>query len=122
MKGVCLKLYTYEQQKHQGILLYEWLIEEAKKNEIEGGAIFRAVAGYGRHGILHEEHFFELASNVPIEVHFITARQKATTFLQRIQNQNLHLMYSISETEYGFLNENSKITCTQKLLQLFKKF
>ena len=62
MKGICLKFYTYELQKHQGVLLFEWLLEFAKKNGIRGGSAFRALAGFGRHGVMHAEHFFELAS------------------------------------------------------------
>jgi len=30
---------------------------------ISGGSAFRAVAGFGRHGKLHEETFFELPVN-----------------------------------------------------------
>jgi PII-like signaling protein len=27
---------------------------------IHGGSAFKAIAGFGRHGVLHEDHFFEL--------------------------------------------------------------
>ncbi|MHB1592333.1 MAG: DUF190 domain-containing protein [Sulfuricella sp.] len=30
-----------------------------------------AIAGYGRHGILHEYHFFELAGDLPVMVEFV---------------------------------------------------
>ncbi len=55
----------HENRMYKGILLYEWLIEKAKEMGIHGGSAFRAIAGFGRHGIIHEEHFFELknASN-----------------------------------------------------------
>ncbi|MFT3790053.1 MAG: DUF190 domain-containing protein [Rudaea sp.] len=43
------------------MLLYEWLLERARKLGIHGGSAFRAIAGYGRHGRLHEQQFFELA-------------------------------------------------------------
>ena len=59
MNGYQLKFYIHENRKHRGILLYEWLIEKAKEMGIHGGSVFRAIAGFGRHGIIHEEHFFE---------------------------------------------------------------
>lgn len=105
MKGVCLKFYTHEFQKHHGILLYEWLLELAKKNGIHGGSAFRAIAGFGRHGIMHEEHFFELASDVPIEVTFLIKKEESELLLKLVKNENFKLFYSISETEYGFVNE-----------------
>jgi len=61
MQGIYLKFYVQENRRHHGILAYEWLLEEARKLGIHGGSAFRAIAGFGRHGKLHEEHFFELA-------------------------------------------------------------
>ena len=61
MKGVHLRLYTYEYRKHHGEPVYAWLLDHARKLGIPGGSAYRAMAGYGRHGLRHEQHFFELA-------------------------------------------------------------
>jgi uncharacterized protein len=37
---------------------------------IHGGTAMRAIAGFGRHGHLHEQHFFELAGDVSIILDF----------------------------------------------------
>jgi PII-like signaling protein len=95
----------YEFQKHQGMVLYEWLLEFAKKNGIEGGSAYRAIAGYGRHGKMHEEHFFELASNVPFQVVFVSEKEKIYQFLEKIKAEDIHLFYVISEVEYGILSK-----------------
>jgi PII-like signaling protein len=105
MKGVCLQFFTYELQKHHGMLVYEWLLEFAKKNGIHGGLAFRAVAGYGHHGVMHEEHFFELASNVPVEVRFLLTKEESKKLIDLIKNEKIKLFYSICEAEYGFLND-----------------
>ena len=52
MRGSHLRLYTYENRRHDGALLYEWLLERAKKLGVHGGSAFRAIAGFGRHGQL----------------------------------------------------------------------
>jgi len=103
MKGVCLKFYTYEFQKHHGILLYEWLLEFAKKNGIHGGSAFRALAGFGRHGVMHEAHFFELAPDVPVEVKFIISEQEIDRLLELLKKEKIDLFYSKTEIEYGSL-------------------
>jgi len=105
MNGVCLTLHMHEFQKHHGIVLYQWLLDFAKKNNIEGGSAYRAIAGYGRHGQMHEEHFFELASNVPLQVNFISEREKINQFLEKIKKENIHLFYTLSEVDYGILNK-----------------
>lgn len=105
MKGVSLRFYMQEVQKHQGLPMHEWLLEFAKKNGIRGGSAFRAIAGYGRLGIMHEEHFFELAANVPVEVCFFMKKEESTKFLKLVKNEKADLFYSIAESEFGIISE-----------------
>lgn len=103
MKGRHLRFYMYEFEKHKHTLLYEWLIELAKKEKAEGATVTRALAGFGRKKSLHEEGFVELASNVPIIVNLILSEEKATQFIEKIKLEKLDLFYSITPCEYGFL-------------------
>jgi len=103
MQGVCLKLFVTEVQRHHGELLYEWLLEQAKKLGIPGGSVFRATAGYGRHGKLHEETFFELAGDMPLELEFVLSADQAEAILQLIKGQGLKLFYVKMPAEYGFV-------------------
>ena len=99
--------HTYEYQKHRnGTLLYEWILEFAKHNKIHGGSAFRGIAGFGRHDVLHEEHFFELASNVPIELVFIMSEPEAEKFLKLLKDVQIpDLLYVKTPIEYGALND-----------------
>lgn len=106
MKGICLRFYTYENQKHDGLPLFEWLLEFAKANNIHGGSAFRGIAGFGRHGDLHENHFFELTPNVPIELVFIMPAHKADLFLEALRPTALDLFYVKTEIEYGTSNRS----------------
>jgi len=101
MKRVCLKIYMHELQKHHGMVLYEWLLEKAMKLGIEGGSAFRAIAGYGRHGHMHSEHFFELGSNVPVECTFVLDREKLEGLLQCLKEEKLELFYMVFDVELG---------------------
>lgn len=104
MEGVSVTFYTYEAKKHHHQLLYEWLLEFAKKQNIQGGSVFRALAGYGRHGTLHEEHFFELAANVPIKIEFIMNEKDLTPFLDLLKKEKINLFYTTSPIDYYCLN------------------
>ncbi|MFQ5773935.1 MAG: DUF190 domain-containing protein [Kiloniellaceae bacterium] len=105
MEGVHLRLFVLEQQRHHGILLYEWLLEQAKKMGIRGGAAFREIAGYGRRNRLHEEAFFELAGDLPIEVVFLMNEDQATRFLELLESENLSIFYVRSSAEFGRTGE-----------------
>jgi uncharacterized protein len=101
MNGIHLRLYTYENRKQGGALLYEWLLEEARKLGVHGGSAFRAIAGFGRHGKLHEQTFFELAGEVPVLVEFVLAEAEADALLDLLRRENLHVFYTRVATEFG---------------------
>jgi len=100
MKGIHLRLYTYENRKHGNMLMYEWLLERAKAMGIHGGSAFRAIAGFGRHGKLHEQHFFELAGDVPVLVEFILAETEADALLGALRAENVQLFYARLAAEF----------------------
>jgi PII-like signaling protein len=101
MQGVYLKFYVPEKSRQHGILAYEWLLEEARKLGIPGGSAFRAIAGFGRHGRLHEEHFFELAGDLPVEVGFALSDEEARNFLAHLAGEKLKLFYVKLPLETG---------------------
>lgn len=101
MASVYLKFYVAEKQRHNGKLLYEWLLEEAKKLGVPGGFSFRAIAGFGRHGRMHEETFFELAGELPVQVEFVLDAALADKFLEILRPNNLNLFFVRYAVEAG---------------------
>lgn len=101
MTGNFLKFYVPQTAKHDGKMLFEWLLEEARSLGIPGGSAFRAVAGYGRHGRLHEEHFFELAGDLPMTVEFFAEEAAIAMLLARLQEQKISLFYVRFKAEAG---------------------
>lgn len=98
-----LTFYVTEKQLHEGMPLHEWLLEEAKDLGISGGSVFRAIAGYGRHGRLHEETFFELAGELAVMVEFILDDATAEQFLQRLREQSWNIFYVRHKVESGLV-------------------
>ena len=101
MQGVYLKFYVQENRRHHSILAYEWLLGEAKKLGLHGGSAFRAIAGFGRHGVMHEEHFFELAGSLSVEVGFVLTEEQAQQFLEHLGAEDLRLFYVKMPAEHG---------------------
>ncbi len=98
-----LSFYVSEKQQYGGIPLYEWLLEEAKSLGISGGSAFRAVAGFGRHGKLHEETFFELAGELAMKVEFIVEELHADKLLDVLHAQSMKIFYVRSEVQAGVI-------------------
>ena len=99
--GTYLRFYTHENRKHHHLLLYEWLLEQAKKCGIHGGSAFRAIAGYGRHGILHEQHFFELAGDLTVTVEFLLNDDEAQSLLDLVEREKVRVFYAKFPVEFG---------------------
>lgn len=103
MNGIYLRFYMHENRKHHNLLLYEWLLEAAKNFGIHGGSAFRAIAGFGRHGVLHEQHFFELAGDLTVEVEFLLAIEQADAFLEMLRREGVRVVYARTPAEFGMI-------------------
>lgn len=102
-QGLKLTFYCHIRDKHDGMLLTEWLLEQAKTQGIGGGSVFRAIACYGRKGVLHEEQFFELADNLTAKVEFLLSEEQADALLKRVDDNGADLVYSRATTTFGVL-------------------
>lgn len=102
MAACYLKFYVSEKLRHHHHLAYEWLLEEGRAFGLGGGSAFRALAGFGRHRRLHEDHFFELAGDLPVEVAFVTSPEEADRFLGHVARQGLDLFYLKVPVKAGF--------------------
>lgn len=92
-EGILLAIYVHERDRAHGLPAYEWLLREAKALGIGGGSAFRAVAGYGRHGRLHEDRFFELAGDVAVRVEFLATRAQADALLAAARQAGVSFPY-----------------------------
>ncbi|HXN15198.1 MAG TPA: DUF190 domain-containing protein [Usitatibacter sp.] len=103
MNGVYLRFYTHENRKVQGRLFYEWLLEKARALGIHGGTAFKAMAGFGRHGVMHEAKFFELAGDLTVEVEFIVSDEEAERLIELVRGAKLRVLYARVPAEFGVI-------------------
>lgn len=94
-----LSFYVSEKQHHAGMPLYEWLLERAKSHGIGGGSAFRAIAGFGRHGRMREDTFFELAGELAVKVEFIVDETLAEKLLDSLHAEDLKILYIRQQVE-----------------------
>ena len=104
MQGSFFRFYVRENDRHHGRLVWEWLMERANKLGIRGGSAFRAVAGFGRHHVLHESTVFELSGSETVEVEFILSEQEAQKLLSLLREHKVRLFYAQIPALFGVLN------------------
>jgi PII-like signaling protein len=105
-RGVHLTFYCHSRARHDGVLLSEWLLEQAKQRGIGGGSVFRAIAGFGRHGVLHEEQFFELADDLPVKIEFLLRDEQAATLLQLVRDAGVDATYARWPADFEMLGKH----------------
>jgi PII-like signaling protein len=74
---ILLVFFVHEKDRLHGRPAHDWLLAQARDIGVGGGSAFRAVAGYGRHGRLHEDRFFELSGELAVQVEFVVSREQA---------------------------------------------
>jgi len=104
MDGCYLRLYVHENDRVGGRLAWEWLLGQANGMGIRGGSAFRAMAGFGRHHVLHEERFFELAGSVTVELDFIVTEEEAGRLLDLVTRERLRVFYAKVPAQFGVLD------------------
>ena len=107
MQGTFLKFYVYEQRKHKREPVYEWLLRKAKEIGIQGGSAFRSIAGYGRHGVLHQQRFVELSADLTVEVEFVVSEEQSEQLLEAIRREDIHIVYAKVPAEFGVIDGES---------------
>jgi PII-like signaling protein len=101
MQGVYLKVFVPEKLRNHGNLLYEWILREAESMGIPGGSASRTIAGFGRHGHLQEQRFFELAGELSIALDFFAVEEDIEQLLILLQSVDNSLFYIKFNAEAG---------------------
>jgi PII-like signaling protein len=101
--GVRLTFYCHVRARHHELLVTEWLLQQARRQGVGGGSVFRATAGYGRHGVLREEAFFELADDLPAKVEFVLGEAEADALLAQVRAAGVDVVYARSAVDFAVL-------------------
>ena len=104
MQGSFFRFYVHESHHHDGRPTWEWLLEQGNRIGIRGGSAFKAMAGFGRHHMLHEARFFELAGTLTVEVQFIVTQEEAQQLLDLLHREKLRLFYAYTPASFGVIN------------------
>ena len=108
MNGSFLRFYVHENARCHHQLVWEWLLQQANKLGFHGGSAFKAMAGFGRHHVLHEANFFELAGSLAVEIEFIVTDDEAKQLLALLHKEKIRLFYAHIPARFGVINPDRK--------------
>ena len=101
-EGYLLRIFIGESDRHDGKLLYEWLVLKAREEGLAGATVIRGMMGYGAHSRLHTFKIERLSQDLPIIVEIVDTREKLEKFLALIDKEIEEGMATLEEIQIHF--------------------
>ncbi|MBU1157411.1 MAG: DUF190 domain-containing protein [Proteobacteria bacterium] len=76
-----LRVFIGESDKYQGRLLYELIVEKARKEGLAGATVYRGILGFGANSRVHTTKVLRLSEDLPVVVEIVDATEKIQAFL-----------------------------------------
>ena len=86
-EGYLLRIFIGESDRHDGKLLYEWIVLKAREEGLAGATVLRGIMGFGAHSRLHTFKIERLSQDLPIIIEIVDTREKLENFLAAIDNE-----------------------------------
>ena len=101
-EGYLLRIFIGESDRHQGTLLYEWIVAKAREEGLAGATVLRGMMGFGAHSRMHTFKIERLSQDLPIVIEIVDAREKLEKFLSLIDHEIDEGMATIEQVQIHF--------------------
>jgi uncharacterized protein len=101
-EGYLLRIFIGESDRHDGKLLYEWIVLKAREAGLAGATVMRGMMGFGAHSRLHTFKIERLSQDLPIIVEIVDTRDKLEGFLAVIDKEIEEGMATLEEIKIHF--------------------
>lgn len=97
-----LRIFVGELDTYRGRPLYQWLIEEAKRQGLAGATALRGLEGFGVHNRLHTAKVLELSVDLPIVVEIIDEGERIEAFMAAVDEAIVEGLATIERVQARF--------------------
>lgn len=101
-QGQLLRIFIGEDDRHEGMPLYEWLVRQARRAGLAGATVLRGLEGYGAHSRLHTAKILRLSADLPIVVEIVDTPEKVEEFLPTIDGAIREGLATLEKVEIRF--------------------
>ena len=100
--GHLLRIFIGESDRHDGIPLYEWIVQEARRFGLAGATVLRGLQGFGAHSRVHTARVLRLSTDLPIVVEIVDTQEKIEAFMPIIDGMIDEGMATLESVEIRF--------------------
>jgi PII-like signaling protein len=100
--GKLLRIFIGENDRHEKMPLYEWIVRRAREEGLAGATVLRGLEGYGAHSRLHTTKILRLSSDLPIVIEIVDTEEKIEAFLPMIDDAISEGLATVEKVEVRF--------------------
>ena len=104
-EGYLLRIFIGESDKHDGKLLYEWLVETAKEQHLAGVTVLRGIMGFGKSSRIHTGKILRLSHDLPIVVELVDTKTRLEEYLRMVDTAIRGGMATLEKAQVRFYRE-----------------
>ncbi len=76
-----LRVFIGEDDRHQGRVLSEAIVEEARRRGLAGATVIKGALGFGANSLVHTSKILRLSQDLPVVVEIVDLEEKIAAFL-----------------------------------------
>lgn len=100
--GCLLRIFVGENDRVHGRPLYEWLVEEAKKQELAGATVIRGMMGFGRKSKIHSSRILRLSTDLPVIIEIVDTRDRLEGYLESVEGEIKEGLATLEKADVKF--------------------
>ncbi len=111
--GALLRIFVGESDRHEGKLLYEWLVLKAREKGLAGATVLRGVMGFGAHSRLHTFKIERFSEDLPVVVEVVDTKENIDRVMPRIDEMmcgGLITLEKVTVIRYSHRHEHERGT------------
>jgi PII-like signaling protein len=101
-EGHLLRIFIGENDKHERMPLYEWIVRQAHDRGLAGATVLRGLEGFGARSRLHTAKVFRLAQDLPVVVEIVDTKDAIEGFMPVIDGAIEEGLATIERVEVRF--------------------
>jgi hypothetical protein len=107
-EGHLLRIFIGEDDHHEGVPLYEWIVRQARQHGLAGATVLRGLEGFGAHSRLHTAKILRLSTDLPIVVEIVDTKEKIEAFLPVVDGAIVEGLATLEKVEVRFYRPGAK--------------
>jgi PII-like signaling protein len=102
--AVLLRIFFGEDDKFEGLPLYEAIVTKAREMHLAGATVLRGPMGFGHSSHIHTTKILRLSQDLPILIEIVDAQEKIDVFLpvlDGMMSSGLITLEKVQVLQYG---------------------